>query len=271
VFLAHDTTGSYAVAGVLNAIAICCSALVGPVFGTALSVWHGPAGLLAAAAIELASGTTFALQRKTIPAPTPGVRRHLLATLRSADSVRLLVTVFGVGTMLGTLNVSLVAFTQDRHAAGAAGWLLGGFAGASMVAGLAIGQRPWRRAPADRYRLALLYLAVVTVALPLAPSVPAMAIAVIAAGSGVSPALVSAYTTTERAAPPGALAETLTWTVTALTGGSGAGAALSGWLVDGHDPRVGLFAGTIAAWLAAAAMVTRRTRVELPSEVDAAV
>ncbi|HEY1571792.1 MAG TPA: MFS transporter [Pseudonocardiaceae bacterium] len=364
VFLAHHATGSYAVAGVLNAIAICCSAVTGPVFGrlvdrfgqtrvllplviahvaaligqvaaavghapvvvlcltsvpvgaltpaigaftrarwsvllagsadlnrayalesvlddvaftvgpvlgTALSVWHASAGLLAAAAIELASGTTFALQRKTIPKPTPGVRRHLLATLRSAESVRLLVTVFAVGTMLGTLNVSLVAFTQQRHAAGAAGWLLGGFAGASLVVGLAIGQRPWRRDPASRYRLALLYLAVVTIPLPWAPSVPAMAIAVIAAGSGVSPTLVSAYTTTERAAPPGALAETLTWTVTALTGGSAAGAALSGWIVDGHDPRLGLLAGTVAAWLAVLVMAARRrapVTVNSPSEVD---
>lgn len=258
-----DLTRAYALESVLDDVTF----TVGPVLGTALSVWHAPAGLLAAAAIELVSGTTFALQRKTIPAPTPGVRRRLMAVLRSAESVRLLVTVYLVGTMLGTLNVSLVAFTQDRHAAGAAGWLLGGFAGASMAVGLAIGQRPWRHAPADRYRLALLYLAVVTVALPLAPSVPAMAIAVIAAGSGVSPTLVSAYTTTERAAPPGALAETLTWTVTALTGGAATGAAVSGWLVEGHDPRVGLFAGTVAAWLAVAVLAARR-RPERQSEVD---
>lgn len=245
-----DLNRAYALESVLDDVAF----TVGPVLGTALSVWHGPAGLLAAAAIELVSGTTFAMQRKTIPAPAPGVRRHPLAVLRSAGSVRLLVSVYGVGILLGTLNVSLVAFTQDRHAAGAAGWLLGGFAGASMVVGLTIGQRPWRRAPAGRYRLALLYLAVVAVPLPLAPSVPVMAVAVIATGSGVSPTLVAAYTTTERSAPPGALAETLTWTVTALTGGSATGAALTGWLVSGHDPRVGLLAGTVAAWLAVLAI-----------------
>jgi MFS family permease len=261
---ATDLNRAYALESVLDDVAF----TLGPVLGTTLCLWHASAGLLTAAAVELVSGTAFALQRRTIPAPTPGVRRRLLAAVRSAESVRLLVTVFGVGTMLGTLNVSLVAFTQDRHVAGAAGWLIGGFAAASMVVGLAIGQRPWRRDPAARYRLALLYLAVVTVPLPLAPSVPAMAIAVVAAGSGVSPALVAAYTTTERAAPPGALAETLTWTVTALTGGSAAGAAVSGWLVDGHDPRLGLFAGTVAAWLAAAVLVARRAPVPVKSEVD---
>lgn len=260
-----DLNRAYALESVLDDVAF----TTGPVLGTALSVWHAPAGLLVAAGIELASGTTFALPGRTVPAPVRGVRRHLLAAVRSVESVRLLVAVFAVGTMLGTLNVSLVAFTQDRHAAGAAGWLLGGFAGASMVVGLAIGQRPWRRTPAGRFRLALLYFAVVTIPLPLAPSVPAMAIAVIAAGTGVSPTLVSAYATTERTAPHGALAETLTWTVTALTGGSGAGAALSGWIVDGHDPRLGLFAGTVAAWLAVLVMAVRRAPAEArPSEVD---
>lgn len=261
-----DLNRAYALESVLDDVAF----TAGPVLGTVLCLWQAPAGLLAAAAIELVSGTTFALQRKTIPAPTPGVRRHLLAAVRSAESVRLLVTVFLVGILLGTLNVSLVAFTQDRHAAGAAGWVIGGFAAASMVVGLAVGQRRWRRDPAGRYRLALLYLAVATVPMPLAPSVPAMAIAVLAAGTGLSPTLIAAYTTTERAAPPGALAETLTWTVTALTAGSGAGTAVAGWLVEGHDPRVGLLAGTVAVWLAAATMLPHRSPAAVRSEVDIA-
>jgi MFS family permease len=230
---------------------------VGPVIAAALCVWRGAAGLLAAAVIELAAGLAFALQRATAPQAHPAARRRMLSTLAAPGLRPLLAAVFFVGVFLGTLNVSIVAFAQRHHAPGTAGWLLGEFAAASMAVGIVFGHRRWRRSPEGRLRIAALYLAAAVIALPLARSLPAMAVAVLAAGSGLSPTLICAYTAADRIAPAGALTETLTWTLTALVAGSATGAALSGWIVNAHDARLGLLAGTVAVFLAVVANLTR--------------
>ena len=234
-----------------------CVWTVGPVIAAALCVWHSAVGLVAAAAIELVAGLAFALQTATAPKPHPAAHRRMLSTLAAPGLRPLLAAVFFVAVFLGTLNVSIVAFAQRLGAPGAAGWLLGGFAAASMIVGIAFGQRNWRRSPESRLRIVLLYFAVAGIALPLARSLPAMAVAVLAAGSGLSPTLICAYTTADRIAPAGALTETLTWTVTALAGGSAAGAALSGWVVNAHDARLGLLVGTVAVILAVVTNLAR--------------
>ena len=234
-----------------------CVWTVGPVIAAALCVWHSAAGLMAAAAIELVAGLAFALQTATAPQPYPAAHRRMLSTLAAPGLRPLLAAVFFVAVFLGTLNVSIVAFAQRHGAPGAAGWLLGGFAAASMIVGIAFGHRRWRRSPESRLRIVLLYFAVAGIALPLARSLPAMAVAVLAAGSGLSPTLICAYTTADRIAPAGALTETLTWTVTALAGGSAAGAALSGWVVNAHDARLGLLVGTVAVILAVVTNLAR--------------
>jgi predicted MFS family arabinose efflux permease len=240
---------AYALESVLDDVVF----TIGPVIATALCVWRAAAGLVAAAGIEVCAGMVFALQTATAPPVHPAARKRMLSTLKAPGLRRLLATVFFVGVFLGTLNVSIVAFAQRHHTPTAAGWLLGGFAAASMIVGIAFGSRVWLRSPDSRLRIVLLYFAIAAVALPFAPSLPAMAAALIAAGCGLSPTLISCYTLADRLAPTGALAETLTWAVTALTGGSAAGAAMSGAIVNSHDAHLGLLVGTAAVVLAAAA------------------
>jgi MFS family permease len=233
---------------------------VGPVVAATMCVWHATAGLLAAAAIELSAGMVFALNRATPPPLHGTVRRRLLATLAAPGLPVLLAIVFFVGVLLGTLNIAVVAFGQRHGASADSGWLLGGFAAASMVAGLAFGQFRWRR-PADRrLRVVLPYLAVATVALPFAPSPALLAVALAAAGSGLSPTLICSYTTGDHLAPSGSISETLTWVVTALSGGSAAGAALSGAVVSSFGTRAGFLTCTAAAALAAAVGLIHRDR-----------
>jgi MFS family permease len=251
---APDLDRAYALESVLDDLVF----TVGPVIAAALCVWRIEAGLLAAAAIELCAGMAFALNRAAAPPPAAPARKHLLATLSAPGLPMLLAAVFFVGILLGTLNIAVVAFAQDHGASSASGWLLGGFAASSMIAGIAFGQVRWRQPPEHRLRIVLPYLAVAAVALPFAPTPALLGAALVAAGSGLSPTLISAYTTADRLAPADSIAETLTWVVTALTGGSAAGAALSGLVANHGDARPGFLVGSAAAALAAAASLSGR-------------
>ena len=240
----------------------------GPVIVAALCVWRVQAGLLAAAAVELSAGMAFALNRSSVPRPAAGSRKHLLATLATPGLVVLLAAVFFVGAFIGTLNIAVVAFTQRQGISASSGWLLGGFAAASMVAGLAFGQISWGRSAERRLRIVLPYLAIAALALPFAPSPLLLAAALAAAGSGLSPVLITAYTAAERLSLAGSVAETLTWVVTALTGGSALGAVLSGAVVR-HGPHAGFLAGTAAAALAAGVCLFMRSPATAARRGDA--
>lgn len=224
---------------------------VGPVAAAALCVWHVQAGLLGAGAIELCAGLAFALNRSAAPSAQAAARSRLLATLAAPGLPVLLAAVFFVGVLLGTLNIAVVAFAQRHGVSAESGWLLGGFAAASMVAGLVFGRLRWRRPPERRLRAVLPYLALVAVTLPLATSPALLAIALAAAGSGLSPTLICSYTMAERLSLPGSISETLTWLWTALTAGSAAGAVLSGAVVNRWGTTPGFLIGTAAAVLAA--------------------
>ncbi|WP_344385013.1 MFS transporter [Streptomyces thermolineatus] len=217
--------------------------VVGPVVTTALcTAVHPAAGLAATAALVLAGGLLFAAQRTGAPAATgrarPGTRH---AGAMSAPGLRLLVVAFlGIGTVFGSLQVSLAAFARETGTPGLAGWLYAVFAGGSMAAGVLYGAVR-RRSALDR-QLLVTYALLVLAAAPLWTArspLPLGAVALLC-GLAVAPTLITGFTLAEVVVPDNAKTEAFTWLTGAVGLGLAAGSTVAGQLADLVGARAGL-------------------------------
>ena len=207
--------------------------LVGPVAVTLLATQVGPswALLAAAAAVTVGGGLLFA-QRETEPAPSGERAAVGTGVLRSAGMVVLVVAFAFLGVVFGSIEVITVGFTEERGRPGLAGAVLGLYAAGSLVAGLVYGAVQWRSSDARRFLLAMPLMAVLLVPLALVDSVPALTLALVVAGVGTSPTIISGSALVRALVEPARLTEGLTWVSTAMGIGVSAGAAAAGHAVD---------------------------------------
>jgi MFS family permease len=138
----------------------------------------------------------------------------------------------GIGGVFGTLEVSVVAFTQEKGQAGASGLVLAVWAVGSMLGGLYFGSRHWQ-APLARQALVLTgILTLVLLPIPFVGSIPVLGIVTFVAGVSVAPALIAMFSLTERLVPPALLTEGLTWVNSGLAIGFSIGTSIGGFVVD---------------------------------------
>jgi MFS family permease len=159
----------------------------------------------------------------------------------------LFVVGLAVGTMLGTLEVTLVAFADQVGAKSYAGVLIAALAIGSMVSGIGWGTVHFR-APVRRRLLVVLAVFVVT-SLPLVVigGLWLMIPFVVLAGLAVSPSLISAFTLAEVLVPRAVVTEAFTWIGTALAIGVALGASVSGKVVDVVGANAAFLVATTAA------------------------
>lgn len=247
---------AYALESVLDEVVY----ILGPVIVTTLATQVLPAAGLGGAAVLMTVGTLwFAALRGTEPAPSrPGRRRGPRAI--AIPGLRVLAAVFVMtGTIFGTLEVVMVAFTTQQGARALAGPLLAAFAGGSLLAGLWYGSRDWRAPAPRRFLAALTALAAGTFLFVAATTIPQMAAASLAAGFAVSPALIAGFTLTERLLPGAVLTEGFAWLNAATGIGLASGSAAGGLAADAAGPRAAFLVAAAAALLAAAiAMLGQR-------------
>jgi len=232
--------------------------VVGPPLATFLATAVNPAaGLVAALCFAVGGGFLFAAQRDTQPPlhPTADIvpRREVV----TRGLVAIAVTFLGAGAVFGSVEVVVVAFADERGQRGLAGLVLACYAAGSLISGLLYGARRWRRPLADRFVLAATIFGLATV-LPLAAdSVAVLSPLVFLTGLAIAPVLITGMSLVERLVPRRALTEGLTWSITALTVGVTAGAALAGLLVDayGSNAAFRLSAGSAVLTAVAAAAV----------------
>jgi MFS family permease len=152
----------------------------------------------------------------------------------------------GLGSVFGSYEVSVVAFTQAAGQSGASGLVLGLWALGSMAGGIAFGSRHWR-VPLPRQVLVLTgLLTIVLIPAPFLASLPALAVGTVLGGVAIAPSLIAIFSLTERLVPPAQLTEGLSWTNSGLALGFAGGTALGGILIDGHGTSWG-FALTIGS------------------------
>lgn len=284
-----DERGAVRSALALDALIIEAVFIGGPLAVAAIVAIASPSvGLLVAAALALSGTLLFAAQppsrgwhaearrgRGPSPLGAPGIRTLLVGTL-------------GLGVVLGTLEVALAAFAQERGQPGIAGLALAAIAAGSAVGGLTYGARTGatgatagatgasvgpigpttapltgaKQAAAGDVRT--LYLALVVI-LPLAVAPLLLAGSVLAllalaplAGLAIAPITAAENELAGAIAPPGTVTEAYAWVLTALVGGLAAGNALAGALVEASGWRTAV--AVACGWAASSAMAVLARR-----------
>ncbi|MCA6093877.1 MFS transporter [Streptomyces sp. SCA3-4] len=220
--------------------------VIGPVLATALCTGvHPAAGLIAEAALTLIGGLLFATQRRTQPQPNgaagaaAGADGKRVSAL-SVPGVRVLaVSMLGIGTVFGGMQVSMTAFTKELGEPGLNGLMYGVFAAGNMIAGIVCGAVAWKTSPQRRLLIAYPLLALATTPLWAAHALPLLGGFGLLVGLCIAPALITGYTLVEKLVPAGARTEAFTWLTGAVGLGQAAGATVGGRLIDAHSASTG--------------------------------
>lgn len=229
--------------------------VVGPVLVTFLTLQVAEiSGLVFAGAAATLGSWALALQRSTAP-PLVSQDGQPRAPISWALLGPLVAVSVGLGTLFGSTEVIVVAFTEEQGQAGAAGAVLAVWAAGSLIAGLAVGALPQTHHPVRQFRAAMLALALLFAPLGLLPSSVWLAVGMFLAGVMISPTLIAMVNITELGVPSSRLTEALTWTGTGMAVGVAPGAAIAGWVVDHHGASAGFLvpliaglAGSAVAW-----------------------
>ena len=242
--------------------------VLGPLVVVLCAAVDPAVGLLTALALGTAGTLAFLALRSTEPPVLPVVEGAGRTALTSAGLRTLTVSMLFVGVVFGTVEVSMVAFSEQRGNDAGGGLLLALVAGGSATAGLLYGTLHWRASPRRRLLLGTLFLALGLVPLLFAPSVGWMAPAALLAGFAISPVLIVVFGLVEDLVPPAARTEGFSWLNSGLGIGVAGGFAVAGAVAEASGARSG-FAIAVGGALAAGsvALLARRTLVPLPQLV----
>jgi hypothetical protein len=235
--------------------------IIGPLLlvGALAAATSPGAGLVACAALLVAGTLAFVTapsSRRWRPAGRAG--RTLAGALASPALLTLLVAVACMGSSFGAIEVAIAASADQGGSRALVGPLLAGWAAGSMVGGLMIARGA---APSDPHRRLTGLLAATALAdglVALAPSLPALGIALFVAGACVAPAFATLYSMVADLAREGTLTESYTWITTGITAGIAAGAAAGGAVVDAVSTHAAI--GGAAGMVAIAALIATAGR-----------
>ena len=218
------------------------SFIAGPPIAVALSIGVLPqAGVLAAAVLLAVGVAALVAQRGTEPAvETNALAQGRQQSMIALPGVRWLVLLMlAMGLIVGTIDITSVAFTASLGQPAAASLVLSAYALGSCAAGLLFGARVF---PFPLHRLLLwggVATALTTLPLLYVAAVVPLALAVLVAGLFFAPTMIVAMSLIERQVPAHRVTEGMTWLLAGLNVGVAAGAASSGQAVDRMGPSAG--------------------------------
>ncbi|MDX0857083.1 MFS transporter [Sinorhizobium medicae] len=212
------------------------------------------AGMLTST-IFLALGTAaFILQRSTEPKVHP-----IEASASQASAIRqrpvqiITLALIFVGSIFATAEVSVVAITKELGQPQAASLVIGVYAVGSFLVGLALGALNPTMPLQRQLLIAVSVIAITSLPLLVADTVPFLAFAVFVSGMAISPTFITAFGLIERRVPESMLTEGVTWVMTGIGIGMALGAFVSGWVVDNYGAQKGFWVSVAAG---AATVVT---------------
>ncbi|SDC19741.1 Predicted arabinose efflux permease, MFS family [Geodermatophilus telluris] len=241
--------------------------IVGPVLVTFLSTTgHATSGVVTAFVLAVVGALLFAAQGRTEPPPHGHEARRGPAAIRTPGLKVLFVVGAAVGSILGTLEIALVAFADEVDAMSLSGVLIAGLAVGSMASGIGWGAVHWRHPLRHRLLVVLGALTVLTVPLSLVGNVWVMIPLVVVAGVAVSPSLISSFTLAELIVPRSAVTEAFTWIGTALGLGVAVGTSVAGKIVDTYGANASFLVATVSAGLAGVVVLVFQRLLHVPAE-----
>ena len=230
--------------------------VLGPLVVVLCALVDPALGLLAALGLGGAGTAAFLALRATEPPVQPVAPGRRSGALASPGLRTLTVSMLCVGVLFGTVEVSMVAFAEERGSPAAGGLLLALVAAGSGVAGLVYGALHWRASPRRRLLLGTLFLALGLLPLLVAPSVGWMAPAALLAGFAISPTLIVAFGLVEELVPVPARTEGFSWLNSGLGVGVAGGFAVAGAVAEDAGARTAFvvaLGGALAAGVVALA------------------
>lgn len=209
--------------------------VTGPVLvGVAAALAHPAVALMAAAAVAFVG--TFAMARGPVSVGVRPVRQTVEGAsdrpLRQRGFRPLLLVLFGVGVILGAVEIVVPAFAQDHGQAGVAGLLLALLSVGSAAGGLVYGRRDWGSPLAVRLLLLTGGLILVTAVLAAAGGALMLAGLLLLAGVFLAPTLITGYLLADALTLASVRTESSSWVSTASNAGAALAAAGAGLLVD---------------------------------------
>lgn len=241
--------------------------ILGPPLSIGLStLWFPAAGLLLSAVFLLVGVEWLTAQRATEPVPHPPEKHGGARTsaLRSPGLRVLVVAFVATGAIFGAVDVVTVAFAEEQGHKTASSLVLAVYAGGSCLAGAVFGALRPKGPPARRWVVGVLAMAVSTIPLQLAGSLPVLAAALFVAGLAIAPTMVTTMALVEAHVPRGQLTEGMTWTGTGLAVGVALGTSISGGVVAAHGADAGYLVPGVAGVLAAVVAFLGHHRLSRP-------
>ena len=235
--------------------------VIGPALVTVLATEVYPASGVTVAITACVVGTLLlAAQRGTEPpvvslAPAPRQRGARRIRIPAPALVTLAPVYLLLGAMFGTIDLSIVAFSQEHGHKPLAGFILGTYALGSAVGGLWYGSRTWRTPLHRRFAITLTVVWAGTATFWAMPGLGALASVIFFCGLAISPTFIAGFSLVDQQAPPGRRTEGLTWLTSAISVGVASGSAVAGHLVDAGGARWGFWfaascgAGAVTACL----------------------
>ena len=208
------------------------------------------AGILASTLFLAVGSAAFILQRSTEPAvrPVSHDARGSAIMLRPVQIITF--ALIFIGAIFATAEVSAVAITKELGQPNAASLVIGVYAVGSFVVGLIVGALNLTMPLQRQLAIAIAIIALTSVPLLFAGTVPLLALAVFVSGVAISPTFITAFGLIERRVPESMLTEGVTWVMTGIGIGMALGAFVSGWVIDNFGARNGFWvsvaAGTIS-------------------------
>jgi MFS family permease len=234
--------------------------IIGPMLVVPLSVSvNAAAGLVASLLLTIIA--TLMLVRRGAPtiADEPAVRStprpettHAGKTVIGIPGIQVLVaSLLFLGVIFGSVEIVLVAFAEDLGSPNAASVLAALFALGSFVGAIGYGAVRWHSPVDRRLKIAIWWMALGTIPIVLANTIPMMGLSVFIAGLAISPGMIAANTVVEHLAPPRMLTEAFSWIGSAIATGAAVGSIVAGVVLDEIGVRggqaIGLFGGGLAA------------------------
>jgi MFS family permease len=156
-------------------------------------------------------------------------------------------TGIAMGATFACAEITMIAFCSQHGQRALSGLCLAAFALGSAVSGTVYGARTWRTSVLHRFALQACIFGVLPVLFLAAFNVPALAALAFVVGLGIAPTLITAFGLTAQIVPSASLTEGLSWFLTGLNIGYGAGSAVVGGIADAQGARAGFVVAAGAA------------------------